>query len=110
MDKDKLEVLLSTDSDGYIIGYQKEFWDGSSWQTPFDTTDAVLMDTTSIDSIVLGAAKLNSDNTVTLDTNKQAEIEKANNVPSLESQVTDLQSQNAQLQSALLELADTVLK
>ena len=79
MDKDKLEVLLSTDSDGYIIGYQKEFWDGSSWQTPFDTKDAVLIDTTSIDSIVLGASKLNSDNTVTVDTNKQAEIEKAAN-------------------------------
>ncbi|MFT8775036.1 MAG: phage infection protein, partial [Lacticaseibacillus paracasei] len=36
MEDDKVKAIFSTDEDGYITGYQQEFWDGSQWQTPFD--------------------------------------------------------------------------
>ncbi|MCT4383788.1 phage infection protein, partial [Lacticaseibacillus paracasei] len=72
--KDNIRVLFDTDADGYIIGYQQEFYDGKEWQTPFDTTNAVEVAPDDLDTIVIGATKL-IDGQLVLDTSKQAELE-----------------------------------
>ena len=59
MEADKVKAIFSTDEDGYITGYQQEFWDGSQWQTPFDDEK----------SILIAPEELNTD--------KQAALEKA---------------------------------
>ena len=74
MDKDKLKVLFTTDADGYITGWQQEFWDGRQWQTPFDTTNAVEVAPGDLDTIVMGATKLRNGKLV-VDEAKQAELE-----------------------------------
>lgn len=72
--KDKIKVLFSIDTDGYIIGYQREFFDGKEWQTPFDTTNAVEVAPGDLDTIVIGATKLINGKLV-VDEAKQAELE-----------------------------------
>lgn len=73
--KDKIKVLFSIDSDGYIIGYQQEFFDGKEWQTPFDTTSAIEVTPTDLANICLGASKVSEDGIITIDAARQAEIE-----------------------------------
>ncbi|BAN73995.1 MULTISPECIES: hypothetical protein [Lacticaseibacillus] len=72
--KEKMRVLFTLDSDGYIIGYQREFFDGKEWQTPFDTTNAVEVAPGDLDTIVMGATKLRNGKLV-VDEAKQAELE-----------------------------------
>ena len=72
--KDMIKVLFSFDNQGWIIGYQSEFFDGKAWQTPFDTTNAVDVAPADLETIVIGATKL-IDGQLVLDTVKQAEIE-----------------------------------
>ena len=79
--KDKIKVLFSIDADGYIIGYQQEFFDGKAWQTPFDTTNAIELSPADLASIALGASKVSSDGTITTDTDKKAELEAEANRP-----------------------------
>lgn len=74
MTKDKIKILFITDADGYIIGYQSEFYDGRQWQTPFDTTNAVEIAPADLDTIVMGATKLRNGKLV-VDEAKQAELE-----------------------------------
>ena len=109
--KDKIKVLFDLDDDGYIIGYQQEFYDGKAWQTPFDTTNAIEVTPADLDSIALGASKVSSDGTITTDADKKAELEaEADKVtPTPEEQIASLQQANDSLQSALLELSDIVL-
>lgn len=116
MDKDKIHVLFDTDADGYIIGYQQEFYDGKEWQTPFDTTNAVEMTPADLASIALGASKVSSDGTITTDAEKQKEIEAAEAKLEEEAKPVDYQAIIAQLKSeqsqtneALLELSDILL-
>lgn len=79
MEADKVKAIFSTDEDGYITGYQQEFWDGSQWQTPFDDEKAILIAPEELKKIVIGASKLADDGTVVIDTDKQAALEKAAN-------------------------------
>lgn len=79
--KDKIKVLLDLDSNGYIIGYQQEFYDGKAWQTPFDTTNAVELTPADLASIALGASKVSADGTITTDADKKAELEAEANKP-----------------------------
>lgn len=72
--KEKMRVLFTLVSDGYIIGYQREFFDGKEWQTPFDTTNAVEVAPGDLDTIVMGATKLRNGKLV-VDEAKQAELE-----------------------------------
>lgn len=75
--KDKIRVLFDTDNDGYITGYQQEFWDGKQWQAPFDDEKAILIAPEELKKIAIGASKLADDGTVVIDTDKQAALEKA---------------------------------
>ena len=86
--KENIKTLLDVDSGGYIIGYQSEFFDGSKWVTPFDTTNAVDLTRTKIDEIVLGASKL-IDGEIVVDKAKQAELEAKTNkvIPTAEQQL-----------------------
>jgi len=86
--KDKIKVLFSIDADGYITGFQQEFFDDADWQTPFDTTNAVEVDPDDIDTIVIGATKL-IDGKLVLDNSKQAELEAEANkvIPTAEQQL-----------------------
>ena len=86
--KDKIKVLFDLDADGYIIGYQQEFYDGKAWQTPFDTTNAVELSQSDLNGISLGATKL-IDGQLVLDTSKQAELEAEANkvIPTAEQQL-----------------------
>ena len=88
MDKKIIKVLLDTDSAGYITGWQQEFYDGTKWQTPFDTTNAIDLAQSDLNGISLGATKL-IDGQLVLDTVKQEEIEaEANKVtPTTEQQL-----------------------
>lgn len=88
MDKKTIKVLFDTDSAGYITGWQQEFYDGTKWQTPFDTTNAIDLAQSDLNGISLGATKL-IDGQLVLDTVKQAEIEaEANKVtPTTEQQM-----------------------
>ncbi|ALJ97793.1 hypothetical protein CL2_21 [Lactobacillus phage CL2] len=79
MEVDKVKAIFSTDEDGYITGYQQEFWDGSQWQTPFDDEKAILVAPEELKKIAIGASKLADDGTVVIDTDKQAALEKAAN-------------------------------
>ena len=87
-EKDKVRVLFCFDTDGYIIGWQQEFYDGEQWQAPFDTTNAVEVAPGYLDTIVMGATKF-VDGQLVLDTSKQAELEaEANKVtPTAEQQL-----------------------
>lgn len=99
--KDKIKVLFSIDADGYITGYQQEFYDGKAWQTPFDTTDAVSLPQAEIDKIVLGSSEL-IDGAIVVDKAKQAELEaEANKVtPTTEQQlIATLSLRLAQLEA-----------
>ena len=86
--KDKIKVLFDLDGDGYITGWQQEFFDGTKWQTPFDTTNAVDLAQSDLNGISLGATRI-VDGQLVLDTVKQAEIEaEANKVtPTTEQQM-----------------------
>jgi len=104
--KDKIKVLLELDDDGYIIGYQQEFYDGKAWQTPFDTTNAVDLAQSDLNGILLGATRF-IDGKLVLDTSKQAELEaEANKVtPTSEQQmINTLGLQNAKLIEQVAEL------
>ena len=79
MEADKVKAIFSTDEDGYITGYQREFWDGSHWQTPFDDEKAILIAPEELKKIVIGASKLADDGTAVIDTDKQAALEKEAN-------------------------------
>ncbi|MEY4715359.1 phage infection protein [Lacticaseibacillus paracasei] len=79
--KDKIKVLFDTDVNGYITGYQKEFYDGKEWQTPFDTTNAIEVTPTDLASICLGASKVSDDGTITTDADKKGELEAEVNKP-----------------------------
>ncbi|WP_179395789.1 phage infection protein [Lacticaseibacillus absianus] len=68
--------MLNTDDDGYIIGYQQEYFDHGEWHTPFDTTNAVELSKTELDKIVLGASKL-VDDAIVVDQAKLNEIKEA---------------------------------
>lgn len=70
MMKEKIKVSFYFDADGYIVGYQQEFWDGRQWQTPFDTTNAVELTADEIGGIVMGATKY-ADGKLTVDVDKQ---------------------------------------
>ena len=74
VEKATVKVLFSIDADGYIIGYQQEFFDGTDWKTPFDVTGSVDVAPADLETIVIGATKL-TDGQLVLDTAKQAEIE-----------------------------------
>ena len=89
MNKDKIKVLFDTDADGYITGYQQEFYDGKEWQTPFDTTNAVEVVQGDLDTIVMGASKVSSDGTITTDEYKRSELEAEANkvIPTAEQQL-----------------------
>ncbi len=80
MEAEKVKAIFSTDEDGYITGYQQEFWDGSQWQTPFDDEKAILIAPEELKKIAIGASKLADDGTVVIDTDKQAALEKAANI------------------------------
>lgn len=101
VEKATVKVLFSIDADGYIIGYQQEFFDGTDWQTPFDVTNAVDVAPADLETIVMGATKL-VDGQLVLDTVKQAEIEaEANKVtPTAEQQlIATLSLRLAQLEA-----------
>lgn len=82
-------MLFDTNADGYIIGYQQEFYDGKAWQTPFDTTNAIEVAPTGLANICFGASKVSEDGTITTDADKKAEFEvEANKViPTAEQQM-----------------------
>ena len=73
VEKDMVKVIFSFDDQGWIIGYQSEFFDGKDWQTPFDVTGSVDVAPADLETIVMGATKL-VDGQLVLDTVKQAEI------------------------------------
>ena len=58
MEVDKVKAIFSTDEDGYITGYQQEFWDGTQWQTPFDDEKAIMIAPEELKKIAIGASKL----------------------------------------------------
>lgn len=100
--KSKIKVLLNFDSEGYIIGYQQEFYDGKEWQTPFDTTNAIEVTPADLTSVALGASKVSSDGTITTDADKKAELEAEANkvVPTTEQQlIATLSLRLAQLEA-----------
>ncbi|WP_203623954.1 phage infection protein [Lacticaseibacillus sp. 866-1] len=108
MEKEKVIVLLELDADGYITGYQQEFWDGRQWQTPFDTTNAVEVAPGDLDTIVTGATKLINGKLV-VDEAKQAELEAEANkvIPTAEQQMINaLGLQNAQLAAQVTALTE----
>lgn len=116
VEKDKIKVLLDLDDDGYIIGYQQEFYDGKEWQTPFDTTNAIEVTPADLASIALGSSKVSSDGTITTDAEKQKEIEDAEAKLEEEAKPADYQTIIAQLKleqeqtnEALLEISDMLL-
>jgi len=99
--KDKIKVLFDLDGNGYITGWQQEFFDGYEWKTPFDTTNAVDVAPADLETIVMGATKL-VDGQLVLDAVKQAEIEaEANKVtPTTEQQlIATLSLRLAQLEA-----------
>ena len=116
VEKDTVKVLFSFDDQGWIVGYQSEFFDGTDWQTPFDATNAIDVTPTDLAGVVLGASKVSSDGTITTDAEKQKEIEDAEAKLEEEAKPVDYQAIIAQLKSeqvqtneALLELSDMLL-
>jgi hypothetical protein len=81
LNKDKIQVLFDTDADGYIIGYQQEFYDGKEWQTPFDTASAIEVTPANLANICFGASKVSADGTITTDADKKAELQAEVNKP-----------------------------
>ena len=57
MDKETIKVLFDLDTDGYITGWQAEFWDGTAWQAPFDTTGAVDLAPAVLDNVIICATR-----------------------------------------------------
>ena len=107
--KDKIRVLFDTDENGYIIGYQSEFYDGRQWQTPFDTTNAIEVTPADLASVVLGASKVSSDGIITTDEDKRAELEAEANklIPTAEQQMINaLGLQNAKLAEQVTALTE----
>ena len=104
--KNPIKVLFNFDEDGYITGYQSEFWDGKDWQATFDTSKAVEMDPDELNTVVFGATKYTGGKLV-IDKDKQADLQ--NSQPKPEPTATELKEQYDQLQAALLELADLSL-
>lgn len=106
--KDKIRVLFSIDTDGYILGYQQEFYDGKDWVAPFDTANAVEVAPGDLDTIVTGATKLINGKLV-VDEAKQAELEAEANqvIPTAEQQMINaLGLQNAQLAAQVTALTE----
>jgi len=100
--KDKIKVLLSINADGYITGYQQEFYDGKDWVAPFDTTNAIEVTPADLANICLGASKVLSDGTITTDDDKKAELEAEANkvIPTTEQQlIATLSLRLAQLEA-----------
>ncbi|MCI1985328.1 MAG: phage infection protein [Lactobacillus sp.] len=107
--KDKIKVLFSIDADGYIIGYQQEFWDGKEWVAPFDTSEAVEVAPADLASIWLGASKVSADGIITTDEDKRVELEAEANkvIPTPEQQMINaLGLQNAQLAAQVTALTE----
>ncbi len=103
MERSSIKALFDLDDDGYIIGYQQEFYDGKEWQTPFDTTNAIEVAPTDLANICLGASKVSADGTITTDAGKNAELEAEANKPepSPEQQmIAELTLEVAQLKAA----------
>lgn len=101
-EKDKVRVLFGLDADGYIIGWQQEFYDGDQWQAPFDTTDAVEVAAPDLATIVLGATKWVNGKLV-INPDKQAELESEANdvVPTAEQKmIAALTLEVAQMKAA----------
>jgi len=98
--KDKIRVLFDTDEDGYITGYQQEFYDGKEWQTPFDTTFAIEVTPADLANIYFGASKVSVDGTITTNEDKRSEIEAEANKP----QPTPEQQMIAALMAKVTEL------
>lgn len=99
--KDKIKVLFDINDDGYIIGWQQEFYDGNQWQTPFDTSKAVEVAVADLATIALGATKWVNGKLV-IDPDKHAELEaEANKVtPTTEQQlIATLSLRLAQLEA-----------
>lgn len=105
--KDKILVLFDFDAEGYITGWQDEFFDGKEWQTPFDTSKAVEVAPADLAAVVPGATKL-TDGKLVLDEAKKAELEAVKPEPSQAEIIAKLQADNATMQGALLELSDLV--
>ena len=106
--KDKIKVLFDLDGNGYIIGYQQEFYDGNQWQTPFDTSKAVEVAVADLATIALGATKWVNGKLV-IDPDKQAELEAEANkvIPTPEQQmINSLGLQNAQLAAQVTALTE----
>ncbi|WP_125582489.1 phage infection protein [Lacticaseibacillus suibinensis] len=107
--KEKMRVLFTLDSDGYIIGYQQEFYDGKEWLAPFDTSKAVEVAPADLAGICLGASKVSSDGIITTDEDKRAELEAEANkvIPTAEQQMINaLGLQNAQLAAQVTTLTE----
>jgi len=110
VDDTKIKVLFNKDTEGYIVGYQKAFWNGTEWETPFDTTNAIEVSNDSLKDIYIGASKVDALGNITTDADKKAELEKKEqSILSPEDKLASLQQSNDELQSALLELSDLVL-
>lgn len=108
MERSSLKVLFDLDSNGYITGWQQEFFNGYEWQTPFDTTNAIELSQSDLNGISLGATKL-IDGKLVLDTSKQAELESEANkvIPTTEQQMINaLGLQNAQLVAKVTALTE----
>jgi len=102
VEKDTVKVLFSFDDQGWIVGYQSEFFDGTDWQTPFDATNAIDVTPTDLAGVVLGASKVSSDGTITTDADKKAELEAEANkvIPTTEQQlIATLSLRLAQLEA-----------
>lgn len=100
--KDKIHVLFDLDSNGYILGYQQEFYDGKDWVAPFDTTSAIEVTPADLASVVLGASKVSADGIITTDEDKRAELEAEANkvIPTAEQQlIATLSLRLAQLEA-----------
>ncbi|WP_225047405.1 phage infection protein [Lacticaseibacillus kribbianus] len=73
MDKETIKVLFDLDADGYIIGWQVGFWDGTAWQAPFDTTGAVDLAPAALATVIIGATRY-TDGQLVIDEAKRAEL------------------------------------
>lgn len=107
--KDKIKVLFDTDENGYILGYQQEFYDGKKWVAPFDTSKAVEVAPADLDSICLGASKVSADGIITTDEDKRSELEAEANklIPTAEQQMINaLGLQNAKLAEQVTALTE----
>jgi len=105
--KDKIKVLFDTDADGYVTGWQQEFYDGKEWQTPFDADSAIEVVPADLTNVFIGASKVSKDGTITTNADKKAELEAEANkiIPTPEQQmiaalvakVTELEAKDERL-------------